>query len=104
MRVVVTRDSVAAGDDADAPHRVSFEPDCAARIGEVFKHLEQIGYLPWVDGRGHRWYASAGSQTVAEFVANRRQPEFTKLLASPLTEFAVHGELRIHFRYSSARY
>ena len=104
MKVVVTRDSVAAGDDLDAPHPVSFEVGNAGRLNEVFKHLDRLGYLPSVAGRGHSWQVFAEKREIGKFVANRGQPEPSEFLASPLTDFAVNGELCIHFRYNSATF
>lgn len=103
MKVVVNRDSVAAGDDVKS-HRVSFEVDDTLQLTNLFEHIALANYLPSVSGRGHSWHVSANNRHIARFVANRRQPESSKLLAVPIADFAIEGEILIHFHYFSATY
>lgn len=102
MNVVVTRDSVAAGDDCDAPHVISFVASERMRVKDVFKHLARLRYLPHVAGRGHSWEALFNERKVASFVANKRRPKFSMLLFTPLTEFVIEGNVHIHLHYKSA--
>ena len=104
IKVVMIRDSVAAGDDVLAPHDASFEVRDDARLGEVFKRVGQLGYLPFVSGRGHSWHVFGTNCMLARFVANRRRPALSFRHFSPVSAFAVDGELRLHVRYCSARY
>ncbi len=104
LTINVTRDSVAAGDDIDAPHTYAFEMDAAVTLGEVFDHLATRRYLASVGGRGHSWVARIRGEVVAEFKANRHQPASTNLLKKPLSQWSVEGQLEMHFIYLSAAY
>ena len=104
MKVIVTRDSVAAGDDFNAPHIISFHVKDDLRLKDVFKHLAQVQYLPTVAGRGHSWQAVINERIAADFVANKRQPKFSMLLFSPITDFVIDEDFHINFRYKSARH
>jgi hypothetical protein len=53
LTVSVTRESVAAGDDADAPHKYTFEIEGSANLRDVFNLLADRNYLASVAGRGH---------------------------------------------------
>lgn len=100
----MTRDSVAAGDDFDAPHLISIDVSDNSRLKDAFKHLTQIQYLPTVAGRGHSWQAVINERIAANFVANKRQPKFSILLFSPLKDFASNEVVHINFRYKPSSF
>lgn len=90
-----TRDSVAAGDDFDAPHEsfISLPPFVDPLT--LAKHLSD-GYLATVSGVGHHWDCILNGTPIAE-VGPRR--------AEALTKAVMYGDTNhVHFRYHSARY
>ncbi len=104
LTVFVTRDSVAAGDDFDAPHPYSFKMKKTAQLRDALERLANKGYLATVAGRGHRWEAKIGDCTVATLAANNHRPAQSKVLASPLIEWAESDQIGLHFRYHPATY
>jgi hypothetical protein len=95
VQVSLTRDSVCAGDDADAPHQQSMllypHPDPIA-------FLEQFssGYLASVNGVGHWWRAILNGKPVAIVRVNGIEP----LVA----ELDLGGQNSLYFEYHSATY
>lgn len=94
VSVVLTRDSVCAGDDCDAPHektiRIRSFVDPAALAREA-----SSGYLPSVAGVGHSWICVLNEIRIAEIKTDGIQP---------LVREAEFGDSnRIHFTYVSAK-
>ncbi len=93
--VTVTRDSVCAGDDCDAPHEKLLDAysflDPAA-----FAQAVSYSYLPSVAGVGHTWTCLLNDVRIAEISNSGIQP-----LVSA-TPFADSN--RVHFVYHSATY
>jgi hypothetical protein len=95
VSVILTRDSVCAADDCDAPHEKTIkihsfiDPEALAR--EV-----SSGYLPSVAGIGHSWICVLNDIKIAEIQTIEIQP---------LVREATYNEInRIHFVYKSATY
>jgi hypothetical protein len=95
IQAILTRDSVCAGDDVDAPHEERVE--LVAHTGPV-EFLEQFsaGYVASVNGLGHSWTAYLNGTAIAVFRVNGIEP-----LVSALS-FA--DDNTIFFEYHSARY
>ena len=95
MKIHVTRGSVHAGDDVDAPHEASFEfPDNTGLktiIADLTKH-----YLPSVIGGNSVW--SVVSDAIVAVTAGR-WPEPRMFLASESDLVRRDGALRLHFNY-----
>jgi len=95
VRVALTRDSVCAGDDCDAPHektvrmRSFLDPEALAKEASS-------GYLPSVAGVGHSWTCVLNGVDIAEIKADGIRP------LVPEAEFGDNN--RIHFVYRSARF
>lgn len=95
ISVILTRDSVAAGDDCDAPHEkeittYSFtDPEALARE-------TSSGYLPNVSGAGHSWICTVNDIKIAEI----KTTGINSLVRT--VEFQEHN--KIHFIYKSACY
>lgn len=95
VSVVLTRDSVAAGDDIDAPHEKttrmpSFtDPVSLAREASA-------NYLPGVAGTGHFWLCVLNGVDIAEIRTSGIKPL--------VNEAVFGGNNRIHFIYKSATY
>ncbi len=55
MRLDLTRDSVAAGDDADAPHRRSADLPDDTSVEALVAWIVNAGYLPRIGGGQATW-------------------------------------------------
>jgi hypothetical protein len=93
--VVLTRDSVCAGDDCDAPHEKTVEvysfvdPD-------AFTRAIAAGYLPSVAGQGHSWTCVLNGVRIAEVT--------TSGIRALVRENPFSQENRAHFLYHSSQF
>jgi hypothetical protein len=95
IRVTITRDSVCAGDDCDAPHEKSFE--AYSFLDPVaFAQTVSSGYLPSVAGVGHTWTCLLNGTRIAEIG--------TSGIRSLITTTPFADTNRVHFVYHSATY
>lgn len=106
MRVVVTRDSVAAGDDADAPHeRVVEHPLALAAFETDWIGLAAalIPSLPSVFGGGATWVLSSG-QPLAVWSPGWPAPRLVRFAGRvDLAGLDRRGEaLHVHWSYFTA--
>jgi hypothetical protein len=91
--VVITRDSVCAGDDCDAPHEKELET-YSLLDPAVFAEFISGGYLPSVAGSGHSWTCLLNGTKIAE-VSSRG--------VRALVRETPFGESnRVHFKYHSS--
>src|SRR5437899_11111254 len=65
IQVVLTRDSVCAGDDCNAPHEKAVEVYSLVDP-EAFAREISSGYLPSVAGVGHTWTCDLNGVKIAE--------------------------------------
>jgi hypothetical protein len=93
--VVLTRQSVCAGDDCDAPHEKTVEVYSFVDP-EVFAREVSSGYLPSVAGVGHSWTCELNGVKIAEIGHSGIR---VLVRESPFSE-----ENRVHFNYHSARF
>ena len=95
ISVILTRDSVCAADDCDAPHEKTIkiysfiDPEALAREASS-------GYLPSVTGVGHSWICVLNNIKIAEIKMTEIQ--------SLVREVTFNEKNRIHFVYKSATY
>jgi len=95
VSIVMTRDSVCAGDDCDAPHEKKVEA-YSLLAPDAFAREVASGYLPSVAGSGHSWVCTLNGKKIAEvFVSDVR---------ALVSETPFGEENRIHFTYKSATY
>src|SRR2546422_436 len=95
IQVVLTRDSVCAGDDCDTPHEKKVEV-YSFIDPEAFAREISSGYLPSVAGVGHSWICELNGVKIAEI----RNSDIRSLIReSPFSE-----ENRAHFIYHAARF
>lgn len=95
ISIVLTRDSVCAADDCDAPHEKAI--NIHSFVDPV--HLAQessSGYLPSVSGVGHSWVCLLNDVKIAEIKADGIQPL--------VREASFNENNRVHFVYKSASY
>lgn len=95
LTFIVTRDSVCAGDDCDAPHEKRVEayatPDAAALLREL-----ATGYLATVGGFGHSWECLLNGNRIAIIWADGT--------AMKDESFEYEETNRVHFKYNSATF
>jgi hypothetical protein len=94
IRVVVTRESVCAGDDCDAPHEKAVEVYSFVDPQAFARELSS-GYLPSVAGVGHRWTCQLNGTNVAEISYSG--------IRALINEMPFSEENRVHFVYHSQK-
>jgi hypothetical protein len=91
ISVILTRDSVCAGDDGDAPHRKRIQ---VKRFVDVAAFADEAasGYLPTVAGRGHSWTCVLNGVRIAEIASSgiRRLVREVTLLKENEAHFVYH--------------
>lgn len=96
VNIRLTRDSLAAGDDADAPHErfVLFEVSDLG-TNQLVSQLTQ-GYLASVNGIGHSWSAFLNGELIATVDTNSVTAHTEK------ARFVAENEL--YFKYHPAAF
>ena len=95
VSVRLTRDSVCAGDDCDAPHEKTIEMPSFTDPQAFANHLS-ASYIPSVAGVGHTWDCLLNGNIVGTIS--------TKGFRTKLREVHYEEENHVHFRYYSAMY
>ena len=95
VRVAMTRESVCAGDDCDAPHHKELELP-SFLDPEAFARAVSADYLPSVAGYGHSWTCMLNGRKIAVIGTSRIE----KLVA----ETPFDDDNKVHFVYHSATY
>jgi hypothetical protein len=103
MKVYATRDSVALGDDIDAPHeRVFSFPDALSPL-QVISRIVADGYLARIAGGQATWSAVSGVP-LAVVAQQWTEPRGVPWQEPPLSELEQqNGMYRIHFNYHVQR-
>lgn len=96
VKITITRDSVAAGDDADAPHERLIEIAPGRCDTVAFVRMIADGYLPRVKGVGHSWSAFLDDRLVASITVTDIQPK--------CAEIVLEADNSLHFKYHSATF
>ncbi len=103
-KIKLTRESVAMGDDVDAPHFMEIEIQPAWTIIEILKSIINSGYLPGINGGKATW-SVAINRPIA--VLTQENSEFPMLICLP--EYPYQGtkgfvEIQhIHFSYHAQK-
>ena len=95
IKLTLTRDSVCAGDDCDAPHTKKVVVH-SILDSVVFVKSVASGYLPSIAGAGHSWTCSLNGQRIGVV----RSSGIDELI--PQVSFLK--ENTVHFSYHSATY
>ena len=93
--IVLTRDSVSAGDDCDAPHERTVEVHSFVDPEDLARAIS-ADYLPSVAGVGHSWTCVLNEVKVAEVTGSAIR---ALVRESPFSE-----ENRAHFVYHSSQF
>ena len=99
MNIYVTRDSVAAGDDIDAPHGRWFSFPDTMPVMEVIARIVTAGYLAKISGGKATWSVVSGFPiaVVAQQWTEPRPVSPRHVKASELEN--KNGVICIHFKY-----
>jgi hypothetical protein len=97
MKLVLTRESVAAGDDADAPHHRTVEVDDRSPIELVITAIVDDGYLPSIYGGQATWVVTTDPVSVGYAVV-AQQWDRPKMLLEGSRAIADLCS-RLHFLY-----
>lgn len=76
LEIIVQRDSVCAGDDANAPNETRFYLQPDAKLEDIFSHLYSVNYLPSIAGLNEHWNATINDIVVCRFGKNIGNPEY----------------------------
>jgi len=95
ISIVISRDSVCAGDDCEAPHEKTIKIHSFVDPEDLARESSS-GYLPDVSGVGHSWICVLNDVKIAEIKTTGIRPLVRMI------EFVENN--RIHFKYKSSRY
>lgn len=99
MRLYATRSSVAAGDDADAPHGKVFTFADGTTLQDALIQIQMARYLPSISGGKATW-SVASNRPVAVIAQQWAQPKMLVPLPDKVRELEwQEGTLRLHFNY-----
>ena len=100
MKVVTTRDSVAMGDDVDAPHEQRFSFPDSTSVEQAIDQIVKSGYLASVQG-GATW--SAVSRVPVAVVAQTwtQSRPVSWRPQEPRALKVEGGSIRLHFNYNA---
>ena len=95
ISIRLTRDSVAAGDDFNAPHEKTVYVYSFIDPIALISHLAS-GYLPSVNGVGHSWDCELNRSIIGTISSNG--------IDSKVSEIQYDKTNEVHFVYHSATY
>lgn len=99
MKIHLTRDSVCAGDDVDAPHTRTMSFADETPLDSVIEEISRSGYLVSIAGGKVTWSAVAG-HPIAVVAQQWSQSKFLPGHAANLSLLkGPDGVARLHFRY-----
>jgi hypothetical protein len=99
MNVIVTRSSVSAGDDVEAPHNREFTFADGKPILDVVRTIADSGYLASIAGGQATWSAASGC-LLAVVAQQEREPRPIAMHPVSLDRLDVRGDsIHIHFNY-----
>ena len=99
MKVHVTRSSVAAGDDVDAPHARQFSFPDDSSTQDILNKIFKAGYLASIAGGYASWIVTSH---IPIAVIAQQWPAARMLTLSPNDQGKTdraNGEMRLHFEY-----
>ncbi|GAA5214798.1 hypothetical protein ACFSJ3_15980 [Corallincola platygyrae] len=98
MKLKLTRDSVAAGDDADAPHFFDVVVSDDSTTEEIIEFVCEGSYLPKVVGSA-TWSFSS-HKPLAVFAQKWGRPRMLSFIDCPVSDLATDGSgIRFHVNY-----
>jgi hypothetical protein len=95
LQIRVTRDSVCASDDCNAPHEETVHIQSFVDPTELVMHLFS-GYLPTISSVGHTWDCMLNGQLIASVSINGISPRVKEVAFAEINH--------AHFVYHAASY
>jgi hypothetical protein len=103
MNVHLTRDSVAAGDDADAPHQKTLMISNTSNVEEIIMAVVNARYLASISG-GHATWSAISNIPVAVVAQEWDKPKMLSAIPIPLKSLdVIDNAIRLHFCYHAQR-
>jgi hypothetical protein len=97
--VTLWRDSVAMGDDMDAPHEWILSLPANAPIAEVVEQIERKKYLPQIAGGQASWILE-GDQPLAVIAQQWKEPRWLVGQGVPVEQvYRKAGDPHLNLRY-----
>ena len=93
ITIELTRDSVCAGDDIDAPHGKNMSLNSIMDTEEFVARVSRK-YLPAIEGKNHRWECFMNGRIIATIEKNKIIPK--------ISDIKYMRDNKIHFKYYSA--
>lgn len=98
MKILLTRDSVCAGDDLDPPHSFVLSVADGCSVPETLEEIRRACYLPSISGGKASWVAC--SRIPIGVLAQQWEKNKPLLVSRSLKELDWNeGNLRIHISY-----
>jgi len=103
-KIKLTRESVAIGDDIDAPHLLEIEIQSNWTILDILKHILKLNYLPQINGGKATWSVAINEPIAVLSEENSENP-----LLICLPDYPYHDNLgfvnieHIHFNYHAQK-
>jgi hypothetical protein len=98
MKVYVSRGSVAAGDDVNAPNARTFSFENGTSLPDMISHISRSGYLPSISGGQASWSVTSGVPLA--IVAQQWSEPHMLSIAIPENRLDRDGDvLRLNFNY-----
>ena len=99
MKVYVTRNSVAAGDDVDAPHAREFTFPDDSSTSDILNKIVKSGFLARIAG-GHAAWVVISHIPIAVVAQQWTGARMLRLLAKAQGQTDLtNGEMRLYFEY-----
>ncbi|SFJ19162.1 hypothetical protein [Planctomicrobium piriforme] len=99
MKIQITRDSVCAADDVDAPHTEAISVPDSSTLEECVDFVCKSFQLPCIQGGKATWLITAGKR-LAIIAQEWREPRFFQGIEFQTTDLTIAGnKLKIHFTY-----
>jgi hypothetical protein len=104
MKVHLTRDSVAMGDDVDAPHEDTRDLPSGTSVHGAITSVVESGYLARIAGSSATWILTSADTSIAVVAQQWSEPRLLTPGDAALASLAADdGVVRWHFRYLAQR-
>jgi hypothetical protein len=97
--IVIWRDSVAAGDDVDAPHELKIAPTDQESLASLITRIIQANYLASIVGGKATWILKSGKRALAVVAQQWPVPSFLVPAEHSARSYLNGGECDLEFVY-----
>jgi hypothetical protein len=94
VKLSITRDSVCAADDCDAPHQRTLSVDTTSTSQQLIASIIEQNYLPIVQGGKATWIVGLDGKTIGVVTQPR-----TALKLGRCTPIELSNAKNLHFSY-----